>query len=226
MQFIYFLSNHCKKFTTDFLQNNTMISLFLYGFIFAFIGYTPPSVLNMTALKIKLNGDKKEFNKFMFGALSIVLFQAFLSAYLTEYVASNQFLLVVLQKVGIVVLVLLSFYFYRLNKKEKNIKTNTKSNKNPFVTGIVLSSLNMFAIPFFSGIIALLGTYNLIAFNVSSILLFVTGSVIGTYYILHLYGKYADKIQQKAGKLTSNINLVLSCITAAFALFALLKFVI
>lgn len=202
-----------------------MVSLFLYGFIFAFIGYTPPSVLNMTALKIKLNGDKKEFNKFMFGALSIVLFQAFLSAYLTEYVASNQFLLVVLQKIGILVLVLLSFYFYRLNKKEKNIKTNTKCNKNPFVTGIVLSSLNMFAIPFFSGIIVLLDSFKLFSIEVFPIISFTLGAVVGTFYILFLYGKFAKIIQKKTGKLTKDINLILSILTAFVAVFSLMKLI-
>ncbi|RCS26047.1 glutamate dehydrogenase [Polaribacter sp. WD7] len=200
-----------------------MILLFFLGIFFSFLGYTPPSVLNMTALKIRLHGDKKEFNKFMFGALSIVLFQAYLSVYLTKYVAGNQSLLIILQKIGIIVLLLLSIYFYKLNKKEKTKNTASSTRKNPFVAGLVLSSLNMFAIPFFSGIIAFLGAFNLMDFNGNSIFLFVAGSVVGTYYILYLYGKYAHKIQEKAGKLTNNINLILSYITAVFALFTLLK---
>lgn len=126
-------------------------------------------------------------------------------------------------EVGVVVLLLLSVYFYKLNKKERKTKAEIHKNKNPFVSGIVLSSLNMFAIPFFSGIIALLVSFNLIDFRFSSILLFIIGSVIGTYYILYLYGRYAYKIQQKTGKLTNHINLILCLITAAFAVFTIVK---
>ena len=58
-----------------------MISLFLLVVAFSFLGFTPPSVLNMTALKIKLNGDKKQFTQFTLGVSSIVFLQAYLSIY-------------------------------------------------------------------------------------------------------------------------------------------------
>jgi hypothetical protein len=66
-----------------------MISLFLLVFLFSFLGFTPPSVLNMTALKIRLNGDKKQFTQFTLGVSSIVFIQASLSIYLTENIAQN-----------------------------------------------------------------------------------------------------------------------------------------
>lgn len=195
-----------------------MIAVFLFSFLFSFLGYTPPSVLNMTALKISLNGNRKSLHQFMFGVLCVVLFQAFISIYLIQYISKNQSLIVLLEKVGVLVLLALSVYFYKLNKKEKKGSSTVFKNKQPFVSGILLSSLNMFAIPFFSGIIAFLTTFNLIDFNLRSTVFFISGSVIGTYYILYLYGKYAHKIQEKTGKLTNSINLILSLITASFAL--------
>lgn len=202
-----------------------MISIFFLGLVFSFLGYTPPSVLNMTALKIKLQGNPKEFKLFLLGVSIVVFLQAYLSIYLTEYIRSSPAFLEVLQKTGIIILFSLSIYFFKQNKKEQQLKSKT-SKKNSFFTGIFLSTLNMFAIPFFSGIAALLATYNLLHFDTFSVLLFVLGSVLGTFYILYLYGKFANKIEEKTGNLTKNINLVLSFITAGFALISLLKFVI
>ncbi len=84
----------------------------------------------------------------------------------------------------------------------------------------------MFAIPFFCGVTAFLMGFKLMNFETTSILLFVIGAVLGTFYILYLYGKYAVKIQQKTGNMTQNINLILCFITAGFALFTFLKFVV
>lgn len=203
-----------------------MISIFFLGLFFSFLGYTPPSVLNMTALKIRLNRDKKAFTQFTLGVSSIVFLQAYLSVYLTKYISNNLMFIEMLEKGGIVVLLILSFYFFKQNKKEKKKITIIKKNKNSFFTGILLSTLNMFAIPFFCGISAFLMTFNLMHFDSVSIALFVIGSVFGAFLILYLYGKYAYKIQRKTGNLTNNINLFLSIITASFALFTFLKFVV
>ena len=201
-----------------------MISIFLLGFIFSFLGYTPPSVLNMNALKIKIKGDEKEFFQFISGASFIVFLQAYFAMYLIEYISKNPTFLEALEKTGIVVLFFLSIYFYKKDKKEK--QQIVIKNKNSFFKGIILSLLNMFAIPFFSTIAILLTTYNLMSFDAISILFFVIGSVVGTFLILYLYGKFAFIIQKKTGNLTNNINLVLCFITAGFGLFTLLKFVI
>lgn len=203
-----------------------MFLIFLFGMLFSFLGYTFPSVLNMTALKIRLRGNKRDFNYFTLGVLLIVFFQAYISVYLTKYIANNTMLIALIEKGGIVVLLFLSVYFYQQNKKEKQQVKSNKKKKNSFFTGIFLSTLNMFAIPFFSGTAALLMGFNLMNFDTISILYFVVGSVLGTYYILHLYGKYAYKIEQRTGNMSQNINLVLSFITGGFALFTFLKFVL
>lgn len=203
-----------------------MLSLFLFGFLFAFLGYTPPSVLNMTALKIRIDSNQKEFTKFSLGVSLIVFVQASLSIYLTNYVSKNPEFLALLEKLGVIVLLGLSIYFFKKNTKEKRQIQHKKETKNSFLTGLLLSTLNMFAIPFFSGVTAFLVGFNMMNFEVVSIFIFVIGSVTGAYVILYLYGKYAPKIQQKTGSFTQNINLILCYITAGFALFTFLKFVV
>jgi hypothetical protein len=81
----------------------------------------------------------------------------------------------------------------------------------------------MFAIPFFSGIVIALDAFNLFNFNLVPVISFIFGSIVGTFYILLLYAKYAKIIQSKTGKLTKDINIVLSVLTALAAIFTALK---
>ena len=123
-------------------------------------------------------------------------------------------------------LLLLSIYFYSQHKTEKQqIKTNIKTNNN-FFSGMFLSSLNMFSIPFFSGITALLMSINLINFEKKTSFIFVIGVFFGSYCVLYLYGKFAHFINKKTGNFNKHINLILSFITAGFGLFTIIKIVL
>ena len=200
------------------------ISLFLLGFFFSFVGSISPSMLNMTALKISLENGKKGTYKYALGVSLVVILQAYIAVFLTKYIAENQVVLEYLEKAGIVVFIFLSFYFYKESKKSKLKKAITNVKKEtPFLKGILLSTLNMFAIPFFCIVTSILDAFSLFSFSFTPVLFFVLGSVIGTFYILFLYGKYAKKIQNKTGKLTKDINIILSIITALVAFFSVIK---
>ncbi|MDN3618164.1 glutamate dehydrogenase [Polaribacter undariae] len=201
-----------------------IILLFFFGFIFSFVGSITPSMLNMTALKISLEKGKLAANKYAFGVSLIIIPQVIIAVVLTKYIAQNPTILETLEKVGIVVFIALSYYFYNESKKGK-IKIDEVNIKeiNPLLTGISLSVLNMFGIPFFSGTIITLDVFKLFSFDTVSVLFFTLGSVLGTFYILFLYGKFAKVIQQKTGKLTKDINLILSIITGLVAVFTFIK---
>ncbi|QXP65259.1 glutamate dehydrogenase [Polaribacter sp. HaHaR_3_91] len=201
-----------------------MFLLFFFGFIFSFVGSITPSMLNMTALKISLEKGRLAANKYACGVSLIIIPQVIIAVVLTKYIAENPTILETLEKVGIVVFITLSYYFYNESKKEK-IKIDEVDIKeiNPLLTGISLSALNMFGIPFLSGTIITLDVFKLFSFEAVSVLFFTLGSVLGTFYILFLYGKFAKVIQQKTGKLTKDINLILSIITGLVAVFTFIK---
>jgi len=202
----------------------TVFSLFLFGFFFSFVGSITPSMLNMTALKISLENGKKETKKYAVGVSLVVFPQAYIAILLTKYIAENASILETVQKIGGVIFIFLSFYFYKESKKGKiQIETSKVKKNNPFLTGITLSVLNMFAIPFFCGIVATLDIFKLFSFNLTSILFFTLGSVLGTFYILFLYGKFAKIIQKKTGKLTKDINIILAILTALVAIITFIK---
>ena len=204
----------------------TIILLFFFGFFFSFVGSITPSMLNMTSLKISLEKGREAANKYALGISLIVSLQTYIAVILTKYIAENPSILETLDKIGIVIFILLSYYFYKESKKDKiNVEELKPKKENPFLTGITLSSLNMFAIPFFCGTVILLDSFNLFIFEFIPILAFVFGSVLGTFYILFLYGKFAKIIQQKTGKLTKDINIILSIITAFVAIITIIKYI-
>ena len=181
-------------------------------------------MLNMTALKISLEKGREAANKYALGVSLVIIPQLYIAVLLTEYIAKNPTILEILDKVGVVFFIFLSFYFYKESKKSKTQVEGLKSKKEkPLITGITLSLLNMFAIPFFCGVAILLDTFDLFNFDTISILNFTFGAVLGTFYILFLYGKFAKIIQQKTGKLTKDINLILSILTGFVAIFTLIK---
>ena len=203
-----------------------IFSLFFFGFLFSFAGSITPSMLNMTALKISLEKGRKASNTYALGVSLLVIPQIIIAAFLTKYITDNPKILETLEKAGIVIFIFLTFYFYRESKLETiNVKEAKSKKETPFLAGVTLSLLNMFAIPFFSAVIVLLDVFNLFHFRVFPVLFFSAGSFLGTYYILFLYGKFAKKIQQKTGKLTKNINLILAILTAFAAIFSMVKLI-
>lgn len=205
----------------------TAFLLFIFGFVFSFVGSITPSMLNMTALKVSLEKGINEANKYALGVSVVVLPQVLIAVFLTKYIAENPSILETLEKFGIVIFIFLSYYFYKESKKGKvEVETTNLKKEYTFLSGVTLSVLNMFAIPFFSGTIITLEAFKLFSFDKVPVIFFTLGSVIGTFCILFLYGKFAKNIQQKTGKLTKDINLILAIITGFVAVFTFVKFFI
>ena len=57
----------------------------LYGLIMAYFGLISPGMLNMTALKIRINTGKVESLKFALGASIVVFFQAGIALFFADY---------------------------------------------------------------------------------------------------------------------------------------------
>ena len=94
---------------------------FLIGFLVAFVGSITPSMLNMTALRTRLQNDKKSAYRYILGVSVVVLLQGYIAVVLSKYIIENPTILEVIAQFGIVIFILLSVYFYKESKKEKLI---------------------------------------------------------------------------------------------------------
>jgi len=203
-----------------------MVLNFVLGIITSFFGSIPPSMLNMTAAKIRMDKGKKNAHKFAFGVSLIVLFQAYLAILFTKYLKTNPYFLDSLQKIAAIIFLFLSVYFFNKARKEKS-QLNVNKNQtrgNSFRIGLILSALNMFSIPFYCGVSTALDTAGWVALTQQNILIFVIGAAIGTFLILNVYVLSATFIQKKAAIISKNINYILSFLTFVLGLYTLIIF--
>jgi len=204
----------------------SLIIHFILGFITSFLGTLTPSMLNMTTAKISLNKSKIEAIKFAIGASIVVLLQAYVAILLTKYLRNNPTFVQSLQGMAMVIFVILSVYFYKLSKKDREPKTSVKEKTgNSFAVGLLLSALNMFSIPFYCGVTTALDVAGWLKFSQQNILFFVIGSALGTFSLLVMYASYAKMIQLKSAGLAKNLNLILSVLTGGLALVTLIKII-
>ncbi|NCP21643.1 MAG: glutamate dehydrogenase [Flavobacteriales bacterium CG_4_9_14_0_2_um_filter_35_242] len=202
----------------------TLALHFILGFITSFLGTLTPSMLNMTTAKISLSKNKVEGVKFAIGASIVVLAQVYIAILFTKFLRSNPSFVQSLQKLAIVIFAILSFYFYRQSKKDKEPANSVKVKAgNSFVVGLLLSALNMFSIPFYCGVTTALDVAGWLKFSQTTIVSFVIGSALGTFTLLAMYANYAQLIQLKSKGLAKNLNLILSILTGGLALITLIN---
>jgi len=195
----------------------------LLGFITSYIGMITPSMLNITALKISIEKSKNTAIYYSVGVAFTVLFQGYFALFFLKVIYANPTILESIEIAAIAVFTILSiFFFWKAIQDQKEIVTK-KMVKSGFVTGMGLSLINMFAIPFYCGVGALLNMYGFLELNVTGISFFLLGSAFGTFFILYHYVLLAEKIKSRIKRFSKYLNFVLGGITGIVALISLIK---
>ena len=198
------------------------LSHIFFGFIMAFSGLVPPGMLNMTAVRTSIEKGRIAGITFSAGAASVVFIQASIALIFANYLNNHPEILEKLKIAGIVIFVLLAVFFFI--QARKNFKAEGKEKKgNYFVTGMLMSSMNMLAIPFYLGLSAFLGTKGLLTLEQPYITIFVIGAVLGAFALFAIYSYFANIIIKKAQFIASNINYILSALFVVLAITTLLK---
>lgn len=200
-----------------------LLSSLLFGFITAFIGIIPPGLLNMTAAKINSKEGRKNALWFVLGAILIIGFQSFFAISFAKIIHRRADLVTLFREVGLGIFTTLTIYFFVLAKKPK---TKTKSFKkistaNRFFQGMLLSTLNFLPIPYYVFISISLGSFHMFLFESYSIFSFVTGVVLGSFFVFYGYITFFNRIESKTDFLTNNINSILGCITGLISILTL-----
>lgn len=189
----------------------------------ALVGVIPPGLLNMTAAKISLKEGYSRGIVFSIGVSVTVLAQTYVAVLFARYLSNHPDIVDILQRVALVIFVLISIYYLFVAKEraKPQDEINNKSKKNRFFFGMLLSSLNVFPIPYQAYMSITLATFGLMDFDLTSIVSYVTGAAMGTFVMLYIYIFFFDKI--KSQRLTSqkNMNYSIGLITALIALITL-----
>ena len=197
---------------------------FIFGVLISYFAMITPGMLNMTALKVRIDIGKLESVKFAFGAAVIIFIQAGIALFFADYFVKNPRIIEVLKVGAVFVFFALAVVFFMLYKKKIKPKT-TAGRGNYFMRGIVMSSLNMLAIPFYLAFTVLLAEKKYIIIEQPFIMFYISGVLIGALLIFLTYIYFAEFITKKVSFIAKNINLILSGIFIILAFITLIRLV-
>ena len=201
------------------------LSHIVYGAIIAFIGMVPPGMLNMTALKIRMERGRPESYKYAFGATSIIFFQAVVAVVFADFFIKNPLVVDYLRLIGIVVFLILALVFYKLSKKEITIDSEEQKPRGRyFMRGAGMSALNMLAVPFYLGISMYLASESKIILEPAFKLLFAIGAAFGAGILFLIYISSSNFISRKASFIARNINMILSVLFLVLAVLGIIRY--
>lgn len=193
-----------------------------YGIIMAYFGLISPGMLNMTALRTRLQIGKSQSVNFALGAASIVFVQAAIALFFADYFVKNPNVVDNLKMFGVLVFFILSVVFFLQSRKRVSaIKKSSKGNY--FLKGMGMSSINMLAIPFYLGVSIVLASEDKVILEFPYILFFVFGASVGSFLLFYTYISFAKIIINRISFIAKNINILLSVLFFSLGIFTLIK---
>ena len=196
------------------------------GLFISTIGIIIPGMLNMTIAKISVKENQQQALNFAFGAVVVVFFQAFLGTYFAKFLDAHPFFSEGLKKIGNFIFIGLTIAFIIMGfkaKSKKRKKVTIETKKNRFLYGVVMSSLNMFAIPWYAFTSLMMASKDWFVYDLLSIVLFSLSAASGTYFVFYLYALYFKKIEHKLSFIVQNINFFIAFLTGLVAISSLYK---
>lgn len=198
----------------------------VFGLFISIVGIIIPGMLNMTIAKISIKESQHQALRFAFGAVVIVFFQAFLGTYFAKFLDVHPVFSESLKKIGMFIFIGLTVAFTLMGfnaKRKKEIEVKIDKKRNRFIYGMVLSSLNMFAIPWFAFTSLIVASKDWFIYDLWSIILFSLSATSGTYFVFYLYALYFKKIEHKLSFIVQNINFFIAFLTGLVAISSLYK---
>ncbi|MDH4402814.1 MAG: lysine transporter LysE [Flavobacterium sp.] len=197
------------------------------GFAIATVGILPPGLINMTAAKVSVVDGRNEAISFAIGATVIVLLQTYIAIQFAKFINSRQDIITLLQEIGLILFLAITLFLFSTARKPKKAKQEIKmySKSSRFFLGMLLSSLNLFPVPFYVFVSVTLSTYGLFYFNSLYVYSFVTGVVIGSFTGFYLYILYFKNHHNKSEYLIKNGNYIIGSITGLISLVTFFKLI-
>lgn len=197
------------------------------GLFFSAAGTLLPGLINMTAAKISIREGRQRAVLFALGASTIVLAQAYIAVSFAKFINSRPDIIYMLQEVGLAIFSGLTIYFLfiggrKRHKPDKEL-VKTRSRRGNYFTGMLLSVLNFFPIPYYVFISISLSAAKYFKFEPLYIFFFVIGAVAGAFLVFYLYIAFFRKFEARADFFMRNVNYLLGSVTGIVAIINLIK---
>jgi threonine/homoserine/homoserine lactone efflux protein len=205
----------------------TIITALFFGFISAVVGILPPGLINMTAAKVDIKEGKRAALWFVIGAVIVIFFQVYLALLFAQFIGSRPQVVVLFREVGCGVFALLTIYFLGIAKTPQKKKGKIKKQRTStrFFLGMLLSALNFFPVPYYVVVSLSLASYGWFTFAPLSVMVFVAGTILGSFLVFYGYISFFNKIESKTDFFMQNMNKIIGSITGIIALITLFNVV-
>jgi NO-binding membrane sensor protein with MHYT domain len=155
----------------------------IVGFVVSFIGSIPLGYLNLIGYQIYSNSNINQLNLYLFGVLCIEAIVIYTTLKLSSKVAMNPKWKNYISIFSFIFLLGIALLTYNSSSNESNSldKYNTYLSYSAFISGIILSCINVAQVPFWMSWNLYLTNENYIIAKGKAGLLYVLGTVAGTY---------------------------------------------
>lgn len=170
-----------------------ILTVFLLGTFFSFIGSIPPGTLNLSVLQLGLEGKIKTALRFALAVSIIEYPYTWIGVEFESWITSSPMIIENFQLITAIVMVAIGVL--NLWSAEKPSNFTLRFNESGFRRGLILSILNPMAIPFWIGITAYLKAQGWL--NLSSVWLlhsYIFGTSVGAMILLTLFALLAKKL--------------------------------
>lgn len=176
-----------------------IISVFVLGTAFSFIGSIPPGTLNVSVLQL---GLEKKINTALRFALAVSIVEypyAWIAVEFESLISRSPWIAANLQLITAVVITTLGIFTVWSARKPSNF--SVKFNESGFRRGLILSVLNPMAIPYWTGATAYFKAQGWIDLSTQPLIhSYVFGTSVGAMLLLTLFtfmaARLAPYIQQ------------------------------
>ncbi len=199
----------------------------LLGIATATLGTLPPGLLNLTAAKVSMRDGRSRALWFAFGAALVVYFQTLAAVLFARFIDARADITAILQEIGFVLFLGLTVYFFwiarrtKTTKKKDELKMRSKTSR--FFMGMLLSSLNVFPIPFYVFVSVTLASYTYFRFDPFFIHTFSFGTTLAAFFVFFGYISFFKTKQNTSSFLSVNINYIIGILTGSVALLTLIR---
>ena len=202
-----------------------LLILFFATFSAAFMATVPPGLLNMNAAKVSVEKGKGNAMTFSLGVSVMVMLQAYVAVLISKYLYRHPEVISWLQQAAIIVFAFFAVYFFSVARKqrERPMKMVQVSKKNTFFRGLLLASLNLLTIPYYSALNAMWNASGWIQFKFWDIAVFIVSAGGGTFSVLYLYTVYFKKLEARNNAFSRNSNYILSVLMLILLVITLIR---
>jgi threonine/homoserine/homoserine lactone efflux protein len=190
----------------------------------AFLGFAPPGMINMTALKISMEHRISTGLLFVSGASVVIFVQALIAVAFAGYLGHNPQVVQNLTIASIGVFLLLAVFFYRQARRKVDVQVK-EPGKKVFLAGIGMAAMNMLGIPFFLGYSTFLEAKGWLDLRHPQHWWFALGAMAGAWLLFSIYVFFAPFIQRRVQFIARNINYILSLLFLSLAVITFLNII-